>query len=258
MSAEGATDPARRVSPCLRASALTMVRGSHVTLDALDLVVPEGKVVSILGPNGAGKTTTINLFMGFLKPTSGMAEVCGIDVEKDPLAARRNLSFIPETVSLYGHLTGLENLEYFAKLSGVHGLSTSDLSEMLARAGLQSSAFHRRSSTYSKGMRQKVCVAVALAKKARAMLMDEPTSGLDPYAAKEFSLLVMGLAEQGVGSLVATHDLLLAKEISDEIVILVGGKLRQRLTTSDLTVGELEEIYLGDLKEAEQEIKVTV
>jgi ABC-2 type transport system ATP-binding protein len=235
-----------------------MVRGTQVTLDALNLEVSVGKVVSILGPNGAGKTTTINLFMGFLEPTSGLAEVCGIDVVKDPLAARRNLSYIPETVSLYGHLTGLENLEYFAKLSGVQGLTTSDLSEILARSGLQSSAFNRRSSTYSKGMRQKVCVAVALAKRARAMLLDEPTSGLDPYAAREFSMLLMGLAKQGVGSLVATHDLLLAKEISDEILIIVGGKLRQRLTTSDLTVGELEEIYLADLKEAEQMTGVTV
>jgi ABC-2 type transport system ATP-binding protein len=82
------------------------------------------------------------------------------------------------------------------------------------------------------------------------MILDEPTSGLDPYAAKEFSLLVMQLAEQGVGALVATHDLLLAKEISDEIVILVGGKVRQKLTTQSLSVGELESLYLAELAEA--------
>lgn len=227
-----------------------MMRGSVVTLDALHLEVPCGKVVSILGPNGAGKTTTINLFMGFLKPTAGRAEVCGIDVAKSAREARKNLAFIPETVSLYGHLTGIENLEYFASLGGIKGLTKTQAAELLSRAGLQSSAFERRASTYSKGMRQKVCVALALAKNAKAMILDEPTSGLDPYAAKEFSLLVMHLAQQGVGALVATHDLLLAKEISDEIVILVGGRVRQKLTTESLSVGELESLYLAELAEA--------
>lgn len=235
---------------CLRAAGLTMVRGSVVTLDALDLVVPQGKIVSLLGPNGAGKTTTISLFMGFLKPTAGRAEVCGIDVAKDAKAARKNLAFIPETVSLYGHLTGIENLEYFARLGGVENLTKAQAADLLTRSGLQPSALERRCATYSKGMRQKVCVALALAKKAKAMILDEPTSGLDPYAAKEFSLLVLHLAAEGVGALVATHDLLLAKEISDEILILVGGKLRQKRTTEDLSVGELESIYLADLAEA--------
>jgi len=235
---------------CLRSVGLTMVRGTITTLDTLYLEVPRGKVVSILGPNGAGKTTTINLFMGFIKPTAGRAEVCGIDVAKNAREARKSLAFIPETVSLYGHLTGIENLEYFANLGGIKGLTKAQASELLHRAGLQSSAFERRASTYSKGMRQKVCVALALAKNAKAMILDEPTSGLDPYAAKEFSLLVMHLAQQGVGALVATHDLLLAKEISDEIVILVGGKVRQKLTTQSLSVGELESLYLAELAEA--------
>jgi ABC-2 type transport system ATP-binding protein len=234
----------------LRAVDLTMVRGSVVTLDALSLEVSAGKVLSVLGPNGAGKTTTINLFMGFIKPTSGRAEVCGIDVARNPRAARKALAYIPEVVSLYGHLTGIENLAYFAELGGIKDLSRSELSNLLAQAGLQSTAFDRRCATYSKGMRQKVCVALALAKNAKAMLLDEPTSGLDPYAAKEFSILIARLAEQGVGALIATHDLLLAKELSDEILILVGGKVRHRLETRDLTIGELESIYLAELDKA--------
>jgi ABC-2 type transport system ATP-binding protein len=232
---------------CLRATELTMFRGSVRTLGSLNLKVDSGKIVSILGPNGAGKTTTINLFMGFVKPASGFAEVCGIDVAVDPLAARRNLAFIPETVSLYGQLSGIENLEYFAKLGGVSGLTKADLGNLLQRAGLQFTAFERRVSTYSKGMRQKVCVALALAKRAQAMLLDEPTSGLDPYAAKEFSILLKRLSQEGVGALVATHDLLLAKEISDEIVILVGGQIRHRLVANQLSLGELEKVYLSEL-----------
>lgn len=228
-----------------------MSYGAVTTLSALNLSVAKGEILSVLGPNGAGKTTTINLFMGFTRPTSGRAEVCGICVDENPLEARKRIAYIPESVSLYGNLTGTENLEYFASLGGVKGLNKSSLHALLARAGLQESAFERRCSTYSKGMRQKVCVALALAKNAQAMLLDEPTSGLDPYAAAEFSTLVSDLAQQGVGALVATHDLLLAKQMSDRVLILVGGRVRQIFHTKDLTVGELEERYLNELATAE-------
>lgn len=224
-----------------------MRQGSITTLDGLDLSIEKGEVVSILGPNGAGKTTTINLFMGFFKPTSGRVEVCGVDVSQNPGLARRQLAYIPESVNLYGNLSAIENLRYFSSLSGIHDLSNTDCDELLDRAGLQRSAFHRRSSTYSKGMRQKVCVAMALAKKAKVLLLDEPTSGLDPYAANEFAGLVCDLATQGIAALVATHDLLLARQISRELMILVSGKVRQRLQTSGLEVATLERIYLDEL-----------
>ncbi len=235
---------------CLRAQDLTMRHGASTTLCTLNLEVPAGQVLSILGPNGAGKTTTINLFMGFFRPASGRAEVCGIHVAENPIEARRLLAYIPESVSLYGNLTGLENLQYFAELGGIRGLTFEAGEELLARAGLQESAWHRDCSTYSKGMRQKVCVALALAKDARAMLLDEPTSGLDPFAAREFSGLVNELASQGVGALVATHDLLLAREISHRILILVGGEVKETLPTDGLELGELEKVYLEALAAA--------
>lgn len=227
-----------------------MRHGTHTTLDNLCLEISPGRVLCVLGPNGAGKTTTINLFMGFLTPTRGRAEVAGIDVTTNPREARRNLAFIPESVALYGNLTGIENLQYFAQLGGVRGVSADRCAELLERAGLQSTAFHRQASTYSKGMRQKVCVALALAKDAKAMLLDEPTSGLDPYAASEFSALVRSLASQGVGAMVATHDLLLAKQMSHEVLILVAGQARKILPTQDLDVAYLEEVYLAELVKA--------
>jgi ABC-2 type transport system ATP-binding protein len=244
-----APSPSRQPHPyAIEARELTKRFDSHVALSGLNLQVPAGQVVCLLGPNGAGKTTTINLFMGFLAPSSGVALVDGVDASKNAVQARRRLAYIPETVSLYGNLSGLENLEYFAGLGGVSDLSRPRLEQLLERAGLQRQAFDRRASTYSKGMRQKVCVALALAKEAAALLLDEPTSGLDPYAANEFSSLVTSLAGEGVAALMATHDLLLARQCGDQIIIMVDGQVRQSLRSADLTVGELEEVYLRELR----------
>jgi ABC-2 type transport system ATP-binding protein len=105
------------------------------SLDRLDLVVPPGEVFCLLGPNGAGKTTTVNLFLGFIQPTAGAALVCGIDPAKDPLGARAKLAYIPETVMLYGALTGLENLAYFVEVSGLSA-QPDELMALLVAAGL--------------------------------------------------------------------------------------------------------------------------
>ncbi|MCR6646051.1 MAG: ATP-binding cassette domain-containing protein [Terricaulis sp.] len=114
---------------------------------------------------------------------------------------KQRLAYIPETVMLYGMLTGLENLEYFARLGGHTEYSRSDLIGFLDRVGLQSEAVNKRVSTYSKGMRQKVGVAIALAKKAKALLLDEPTSGLDPRASNEFSELLRQFQADGARDL---------------------------------------------------------
>lgn len=232
----------------LEARDLAKRYANHEALRGLNLKVQSGRIVCLLGPNGAGKTTTINLFMGFLEPSRGGAFVNGLEVANDPTVTRRQLAYIPETVNLYGSLTGLENLAYFAGLGGVSDLRRSRLSKLLVRAGLQPQALDRRASTYSKGMRQKVCVALALAKEAKAMLLDEPTSGLDPYAANEFSTLISSLAAEGVGVLMATHDLLLARQCGDEIVIMVDGQVRQHRESEALTLGELEDLYLCELR----------
>ena len=133
-------------------------------LKSLNLKVNSGDIYCLLGANGAGKTTTINLFLNFVEPTSGTAQVNGIDVTSDPLKTKKHLAYIPENVMLYGNLTGLENLEYFAKLGGHGEYSQSDYENFLDRVGLQKEFTTRRVSTYSKGMRQKVGVAIALSK----------------------------------------------------------------------------------------------
>ena len=167
----------------LEARNLSKSYNGDVALDGLNLDVQTGEIYGLLGANGAGKSTTIHLFLNFIQPSSGYAFLCGLDVTEKPLETKRHLAYIPEQVMLYPHLTGRENLEYFAALAG-HGDHSSDgLAQLLRRSGLQDEAHDRRVSTYSKGMRQKVGIALALAKQASVLLLDEPTSGLDPGVA---------------------------------------------------------------------------
>jgi ABC-2 type transport system ATP-binding protein len=217
--------------------------GDVAALTELDLSVKPGEIYCLLGANGAGKTTTINLFLGFIEPSEGSAVVSGIVVNDDPIGARHRLAYIPETVMLYGSLTGFENLEYFVRLGG-HEPTRDELHAYLDRAGLQRDAHDRYLKTYSKGMRQKVGVAIALAKRAEALLLDEPTSGLDPKASNEFSQLILGLARDGAAILMATHDLFRAKETGTRIGIMRAGRLVQELSSEQVSHADLERIYL--------------
>lgn len=218
--------------------------GGGVALDHLNLNVPSGEVFCLLGANGAGKTTTINLFLNFIEPTSGTAAINGVDVTEQPLETKKWIAYIPEQVMLYRNLTGLENLEYFTALAGNSSYTKADLRSFFARVGLQSEACDNRVSTYSKGMRQKVGIAIALAKNAKALLLDEPTSGLDPKAANEFSALLKQLSDEGVAVLMATHDLFRAKESGTRVGIMKYGQMVNTLSTDEIGHADLERIYL--------------
>lgn len=231
----------------LEATALTKDFGSHRALDALDLRVDPGEILCLLGANGAGKTTTINLFLGFLEPTSGRATVDGIDVQTDPVGTKRRLLYVPEQISLFGELTGLENLDYFAALSDIDDRSPARLRECLAAAGLPPAAFDRRASGYSKGMRQKVGIALAIAKDARALLLDEPTSGLDPQASAEFHDLLVRQRDAGAAVLMVTHDLFRAREVGTRIGLMRDGRLQRMVAAKDINAAELESLYLEEM-----------
>lgn len=228
----------------LQARDLTKRYDTHVALDGLNLDIRGGEVFCLLGANGAGKTTTINLFLNFVQPSAGQALVNGLDVTAAPLETKRYLAYIPETVMLYRNLTGLENLEYFSALAGRTDYSRDQLLGFFAQVGLQTGAADRRVGTYSKGMRQKVGIAIALAKQARALLLDEPTSGLDPKASNEFSTLIQQLSREGVAILMATHDLFRAKESGHRVGIMKQGRMVAMLDTGDVGHADLERLYL--------------
>jgi len=228
----------------ISAQNLTKHYGDKIALDNLTLDIAPGEIFCLLGQNGAGKTTTINCFLGFTQPTSGKAFINGLDVAKQPLESKKHLAYLPEVVMLYPNLTGLENLDYFSRLAGFKH-HKGDLLICLETAGLKEADGKRRVSEYSKGMRQKVGIAIAMAKKAKALFLDEPTSGLDPKASNDFSQLLLELKNDGVAVLMATHDIFRAKDVANRIGIMKDGKLMNVLDNSrHLQAKEIEELYL--------------
>lgn len=219
--------------------------GNRTVLDGLNLSIQPGCIYALLGGNGAGKTTTLNTLLGFVQPAAGTALING----SASSAAMRDLAYLPENVALYPYLTGIENLRYFCALAGVR-LSKTEAAALLSQTGLPNHAVERRVSTYSKGMRQKIGLSIAYARRARAMLLDEPTSGLDPDAAHEFSVRVRALGESGMAVLMATHDLFNAREVADRIGIMKAGRIVCEIDAAHITAAELQETYLTHVRVA--------
>ena len=181
--------------------------------------------------------------LGFLEPDSGESFVNGINASTDTNNARKNTGYIPENVNLYPYLTGIENLDYFCKLAGKN-YSPKKLSEILIECGLDFSATNKQVNTYSKGMRQKVGIAIALAKEAKVYLLDEPASGLDPLASTELSSMLKKISNRGAAVLMASHDIFRVRETCNRIGILKGGELVKEMDTSIVSTEELEKIYI--------------
>jgi ABC transporter related len=227
----------------LIAENLSKTYGDYKALNNLNLKLNKGEIFALLGQNGAGKSTTINIFLGFVKPTEGAAKINGISVIDHPEETKKFIAYIPETVLLYPNLTGVENLKFFSSLAGFD-YDNEALTNFLSKAGLQSDAHHNRLGGYSKGMRQKVGIAIAIAKKAKVLLLDEPTSGLDPKASNEFSEILKELASEGTTIFMATHDIFRAKEVADRIGIMKRGNLISEINADEISANELEKLYL--------------
>ena len=216
-----------------------------LALDSLNLEVKAGEIYAMLGGNGAGKTTTIHLFLNFIEPTSGEVRIAGIPADKEPLAAKEKVSFVSENVSLYPNFTALQNLEYFTRLGGRNDLARQDYEAVLARVGLDRDAHDKRLRGFSKGMRQKCGLAIAILKDAPAILLDEPTAGLDPKAGLEFITLLEDLRAEGKAILMSTHDLFRAKEVADRIGIMNRGVLMAERSREELEHEDLEKVYVS-------------
>ncbi len=214
----------------------------------LSLTVAQGEIYGLLGPNGAGKSTTMHMLLGFLKPDLGVTRINGADPALHPSIARRWTGYIPENVSLYPYLSGLENLDYFCRLAGINYTPLA-LSDLLSTCGLPLSAQGQKTENYSKGMRQKVGIAIAYAKKAKVYLLDEPASGLDPLASNELSVLLKKLASEGAAILMASHDIFRVRETCHRIGILKHGVLVKEMNASEVSAPELEKIYLNYMQD---------
>jgi ABC-2 type transport system ATP-binding protein len=183
-----------------------------------------GEILGLLGPNGAGKTTTLKMIAGLLRPTSGRIVIGPFDVARQRSQAASQLGAVLEgNRNLHWKLTVRENLEYFGALKGVTGLRSKS-EELIERLDL-GSHHRKRVGELSRGLQQRVAIAIALLNSPRLLLLDEPTLGLDVVAASTFKEIVRAIAHEGCGIVLTTHQMEVAQELSDRIAIIAGGKL---------------------------------
>lgn len=219
-----------------------------LALNALNLKVDPGEIYCLLGANGAGKTTTINLFLAFIEPTEGQALLNNIEVAKDPLEAKKYVAFVSENVMLYSNFTARQNLDYFAKLGGKRDLKKDDYYQVMREVGLSEKAFDQRVKEFSKGMRQKLGIAIAIVKDSPALLLDEPTAGLDPKAGAEFLETLISLRARGKAILMSTHDIFRSKDVADRVGIMKEGCKVMERTGEELKHENLEKLYLDYMR----------
>ncbi|MFN3578840.1 MAG: ABC transporter ATP-binding protein [Pseudomonas sp.] len=237
MSAISPTEPASQL--LLEALDLCQQFGDQRILNGLSFQVMPGEALCLLGHNGVGKTTALNHFLGFLRPLSGQVRVAGMDPLTQPSEVRAAVGYVPENASLYPHLDALENIDYFLAAAGLPRPELSAVQASLQSVGFPLASAQLRAGGYSKGMRQKVVLALALVKGARVLLLDEPTTGLDPQSAEELATRISELKAKGVAILAVTHDLLWAQQVADYLGIMHGGRLEELLGNADLQPHQL-------------------
>jgi ABC-2 type transport system ATP-binding protein len=208
----------------IEASALCVDIKNNPIIKNLNFKVNSGEVYALLGGNGAGKSTTLKTLLGFMRPTSGKAIVNGREVTEALDFVRSKTAYLPESATLYPHLSAWENVQYFLSLANIKK-TDEDIHKAFERVALQKDALNRHMHTYSKGMRQKTAIALAILRETPIFLLDEPTSGLDPLAIDEFNQLVRELASSGATILMVTHDVYGACQVADRIGLLRNGEL---------------------------------
>jgi len=239
-----------------------MIRTAHLTkhydqlvaLSNLNLDVPWGQLYGFLGPNGAGKTTTIKLLCGLLRPTEGTILVGDVDIQKNPMEAKKQIGYIPDSPYLYEKLTAWEFLHFVGKL---YGMPKTEIDakgeEYMERLGIAEWK-HRLVQDFSHGMRQRVVFSAAFLHNPKILIVDEPMVGLDPQSARMVKDLFRNLARQGGTVFVSTHTLSLAEELCDRIGIIQNGSMIVEGTVEELKQradmqGALEDIFLELTKE---------
>jgi ABC-2 type transport system ATP-binding protein len=239
---------------------LTKRYGRFTAVNGINLTIPGGELYGLLGPNGAGKTTTMRMIAGILQPSGGRVEIAGVNIQTDPMTAKRRLGFIPDRPFVYDKLTGAEFLRFVAGLYGQDG------PELLRRADDLLELFEllpwkdELTESYSHGMRQKLIIASALLHRPEVIVVDEPMVGLDPKSARLLKDLLREFVTRGGTVLMSTHTLEIAEAMCDRIAIVHGGRivasgsmaeLRAQTSSGDASLEELFLKLTGGLSERE-------
>jgi ABC-2 type transport system ATP-binding protein len=236
-----------------------------VAVNNISLTIPTGEIFALLGPNGSGKSTTLKMLLGLLQPTAGSVNVLGLDVQKDPVAVKKQVGYVPESPDIYEFLTGLEYLDFIAD---IYGISTAEkqqrITEYLKALQLEGREGDMINS-YSDGMKKKISLISAFLHRPKLLILDEPLNALDPRSARIVKDYLQSLKQQGVTTILSTHVLEIAEAVCDRIGIMYQGnilalgnmaELRQE---ASLPSSGLEEIFLkltgtGDLKPVVEEL----
>jgi len=222
--------------------------GRKVAVDGLSLEVAPGEFFAVLGPNGAGKTTTIKMIAGLLRPTAGQIAVCGLDVQKDAIAAKRLISYVPDQPFLYDRLSGLEFMEFVGQLYGVGAGERRKEIDRLVELFAMGDYVRELTESYSHGMKQRVVLAATLLHRPRAILVDEPLVGLDPHTSRLVKQIFREQARSGTSIFMSTHVLSVAEDFADRIGIMMEGRIVALGGIDDLrrqsgSGGKLEEVF---------------
>ena len=237
--------------PIIELEGLTKNYGSLKAVDNLYLNINKGEIFGLLGPNGAGKTTTILMMLGLTEPAAGNAFVCGVNATKNPIAVKRKVGYMPDSVGFYDSMTAIENLMYIGRLNGIaENEIETRAKETLAIVGL-SDEMNKKTSAYSRGMKQRLGLADVLIRNPEVIILDEPTLGIDPSGIKEFLSLIHQLSrQQGLTVLLSSHHLHQVQQVCDRVGIFVEGKL--------LVEGDIETLSRNLFGEESYVILVTV
>jgi ABC-2 type transport system ATP-binding protein len=215
------------------------LRGKVLGIKNLNLSVIEGEIFGFIGPNGAGKSTTIRLLLDLIRPTSGSAKVFGLDINRDTVAIKKQIGFLPGEIFLPDYMTGEQCLEYYKKFK--ENVDKVYLKDLLIRLGLN---LKTKVGNYSKGNKQKLAIVLAMMHKPKLLILDEPTSGLDPLNQQAFYDLVLETKKWGTTTFFSTHILAEAEKICDRVGIIKSGKLLKIENIDEFKEKNIREIIL--------------
>ena len=209
----------------IEAKELTKNYGELVAVDHIDLEVVGGEIFGFLGPNGAGKTTTVRMLTGIIRPTHGMVSIAGFDLLRNPIKAKEVMGVVPELSNAYNELSAWKNLRLMAELYGVPAKDAKTRAEeLLVRFGLHDRKDHK-TKTFSKGMKQRLVIAMSLMSDPEILFLDEPTSGLDVMSARMIKDVLQELNNRGKTIFLTTHYMEEANQLCNRVAIINHGKI---------------------------------
>lgn len=219
-----------------------------LALDALNLKVEGGQIYGLLGATGSGKTTAVRLFLDFIRPTSGRALICGVDANERPREAKCHLSYLGANAMFYDKLSAVENLRFFADLGKRRGTEDEDLAMALRGVRLPESVFRQPVQGFTRGMRQKLGLAIAVVRDAPVVLLDEPIGGLDPQTTADLMEVLTELRARGKAILLTTESLFQVRQLADGLTVLKEGRQVLTLDREELATRNLEDLYLDYMR----------